>query len=192
VRPFIEEAMLLSRLSPADAGAAAWTTVLTLIKRSLIVFGVVAAADYAYKKYQWKQSLRMTKQEIKEESKMLEGNPQIKARVRRIQREMARRRMLAAVPKATVVITNPTHYAVALEYRRENMAAPRVVAKGADHLAQKIKDVARQHGVPTVENVALARALYANAEVDETIPATLFEAVAEVLAYLVRLKQLAI
>ena len=192
VRPFVEEAMLLSRLSPADAGATAWDTVLTLVKRSLIVFGVVAAADYAYKKYQWKQSLRMTKQEIKEEHKMLEGNPQIKARVRRIQRDMARRRMLAAVPKATVVITNPTHFAVALEYKRDSMAAPRVLAKGADHLAVKIKAVAREHGIPTVENVTLARALYANAEIDETIPANLFEAVAEVLAYLVRLKQLAI
>jgi flagellar biosynthesis protein FlhB len=192
VRPFVEEAMLLSRLSPADAGATAWGTVLTLVRRALIVFGVVAAADYAYKKYQWKQSLRMTKQEVKEENKMLEGNPQIKARVRRIQREMARRRMLSAVPKATVVITNPTHFAVALEYRRDSMAAPRVLAKGADHLAQKIKDVAREHGIPTVENVTLARALYTHAEIDETIPADLFEAVAEVLAYLVRLKQLAI
>jgi flagellar biosynthetic protein FlhB len=192
VRPFVEEAMILSRLTPADAGATAWETVLTLVKRALIVFAVVAALDFAYKRYQWTRSLRMTKQEVKEEHKMLEGNPEIKARVRRIQREMARRRMLAAVPTATVVITNPTHYAVALEYRRENMAAPRVVAKGADHLAAKIKDVAREHGVPTVENVTLARALYANAEVDETIPADLFEAVAEVLAYLVRLKQLAI
>jgi flagellar biosynthetic protein FlhB len=192
VRPFVEEAMLLSRLSPAGAGATAWGTVLTLVKRALIVFAVVAAADYAVKRFQWLRGLRMTKQEVKEEHKMLEGNPEIKARVRRIQREMARRRMLAAVPKATVVITNPTHYAVALEYRRDTMVAPRVLAKGADHLAQRIKAVAREHGVPTVENVALARALYAEAEIDETIPAGLFEAVAEVLAYLVRLKQLAI
>lgn len=192
LRPFVEEAMLLSRLSPADAGATAWGTVLTLVTRALVVFGVVAALDYAYKRYQWKRSLRMTKQEIKEENKMLEGNPEIKARVRRIQREMARRRMLAAVPKATVVITNPTHFAVALQYTRDSMAAPRVLAKGADHLAQRIKDVAREHGIPTVENVALARALYTHAEIDETIPASLFEAVAEVLAYLVRLKQLAI
>jgi flagellar biosynthesis protein FlhB len=100
--------------------------------------------------------------------------------------------MLAAVPNATVVITNPTHFAVALEYKRDAMAAPRVLAKGADHVAQRIKDVAREHGIPTVENVTLARALYANAEIDEVIPADLFEAVAEVLAYLVRLKQLAI
>ncbi len=139
-----------------------------------------------------RKTLKMTKQEVKEEHKMLEGNPEIKGRVRRLQREMARRRMLAAVPKATVVITNPTHFAVALEYKRDAMAAPRVVAKGADHTAQRIKDVAREHGVPTVENVTLARALYAHAEIDEVIPADLFEAVAEVLAYLVRLKQLAI
>jgi flagellar biosynthetic protein FlhB len=139
-----------------------------------------------------RKSLKMTKQEVKEEHKMLEGNPEIKGRVRRLQREMARRRMLAAVPKATVVITNPTHFAVALEYKRDAMAAPRVLAKGADHVAQRIKDVAREHGIPTVENVTLARALYANAEIDEVIPADLFEAVAEVLAYLVRLKQLAI
>jgi flagellar biosynthetic protein FlhB len=165
LRPFVEEATLLSRLSPADAGATAWGTVLTLVKRALIVFGAVAALDYAYKRYQWKQSLRMTKQEVKEEHKMLEGNPEIKGRVRRLQRDLARRRMLASVPKATVVITNPTHFAVALEYKRDAMAAPRVLAKGADHMAQRIKDVARQHGIPTVENVTLARALYAHEEI---------------------------
>jgi flagellar biosynthetic protein FlhB len=105
---------------------------------------------------------------------------------------MARRRMLAAVPQATVVVTNPTHYAVALEYRREQMAAPKVLAMGVDHLAERIKAVAREHGVPLVENVALARALYASAEIDRPIPADLFEAVAEVLAYLVRLKRIAV
>jgi flagellar biosynthetic protein FlhB len=192
IRPFVEDATLLSRLAPADAAGSAWTTVLTLVKRALIVFGVVAATDYVIKRAQLRKTLKMTKQEVKEEHKMLEGNPEIKGRVRRLQREMARKRMLAAVPKATVVITNPTHVAVALEYRREAMGAPKVVAKGADHLAQKIKDVARQHGVPTVENVPLARALYAHADVDQAIPGHLFEAVAEVLAYLVRLKQLSI
>ena len=192
IRPFVEDSMLLSRLAPADAAGSAWATVLTLVKRALIVFGIVATADYLIKRYQLLQTLKMTKQEVKEEHKMLEGNPEIKGRVRRLQREMARRRMLSAVPKATVVITNPTHVAVALEYKRDAMAAPRVLAKGADHLAQKIKEVARAHGVPTVENVALARALYAHAEIDEAIPGHLFEAVAEVLAYLVRLKQLAI
>ena len=192
VSPFIETSPLLSRMSPADAAASTWTAVIALIKRALIVFATIAAADYLLKRYQLRQTLKMTKQEVKEEHKMLEGNPEIKGRVRRLQREMARRRMLSAVPKATVVITNPTHFAVALEYKREAMAAPRVIAKGADHLAQRIRDVARQHGIPTVENVTLARALYAHAEIDEVIPADLFEAVAEVLAYLVRLKQLAI
>ena len=192
VQPFVATAPLLSRVSLADATGSTWQTVLTLVKRGLIVFATIATADYLLKRHQLRRSLKMTKQEVKDEHKMLEGNPEIKGRVRRLQREMARRRMLAAVPKATVVITNPTHFAVALEYKRDAMAAPRVVAKGADLVAQRIKDVARAHGVPTVENVTLARALYSHAEIDEVIPANLFEAVAEVLAYLVRLKQLAI
>ncbi|MFI5078834.1 MAG: flagellar biosynthesis protein FlhB [Vicinamibacteria bacterium] len=192
VQPFVETAPLLSRVSLADATGSTWQTVLTLVKRGLIVFATIATADYLLKRYQLRRSLKMTKQEVKDEHKMLEGNPEIKGRVRRLQRDLARRRMLAAVPKATVVITNPTHFAVALEYKRDAMAAPRVVAKGADLVAQRIKDVARAHGIPTVENVTLARALYSHAEIDEVIPADLFEAVAEVLAYLVRLKQLAI
>jgi flagellar biosynthetic protein FlhB len=192
VQPFIEDAALLSRVSPVAAAGSAWNTVLTLIKRGLIVFAVIATADYLIKRYQLRKTLKMTKQEVKDEHKTLEGNPEIKGRVRRLQREMARRRMLASVPKATIIITNPTHYAVALEYKRDAMAAPRVVAKGADLVAERIKAIAREHGIPTVENVTLARALYANAEIDEVIPADLFEAVAEVLAYLVRLKQLAI
>jgi len=192
VQPFVATAPLLSRVSLADATGSTWQTVLTLVKRGLIVFATIATADYLLKRHQLRRSLKMTKQEVKDEHKMLEGNPEIKGRVRRLQRDLARRRMLAAVPKATVVITNPTHFAVALEYKRDAMAAPRVVAKGADLVAQRIKDVARAHGVPTVENVTLARALYAHAEIDEVIPANLFEAVAEVLAYLVRLKQLAI
>jgi len=192
VQPFVATAPLLSRVSLADATGSTWQTVLTLVKRGLIVFATIATADYLLKRHQLRRSLKMTKQEVKDEHKMLEGNPEIKGRVRRLQRDLARRRMLAAVPKATVVITNPTHFAVALEYKRDAMAAPRVVAKGADLVAQSFNDVARAHGVPTVENVTLARALYSHAEIDEVIPANLFEAVAEVLAYLVRLKQLAI
>jgi flagellar biosynthetic protein FlhB len=192
IGPFLEQAPLLSRVAPAAAADSAWTSILTLVKRGMIVFGIIAAADFLLKRRQHHQALKMTKQEVKEEHKELEGNPEIKGRIRRLQREQARRRMLAAVPKATVVITNPTHVAVALEYKRDSMAAPKVLAKGADHVAQRIKAVAKEHGIPTVENVALARALYAGAEIDETIPANLFEAVAEVLAYLVRLKQLAI
>jgi len=152
----------------------------------------VAGADYALQRWRLMKSLKMTKQEVKDDLKMTEGNPEIKARVRRIQMTMARKRMLAAVPKATVVVTNPTHYAVALEYRRSEMSAPRVLAKGRGLLAQRIKEIAREHGVPTVENVPLAQSLYKTVEVGDFIPAALFEAVAEVLAYLIRLKQLAL
>jgi flagellar biosynthetic protein FlhB len=185
----IEQTPAFGRMAPVDAAAAGWAVAVRMMKEALLVFVILGCADYAIKRWQHRKSLKMTKQEVKDENKMTEGNPEVKARVRRIQREMVRRRMLAAVPKATVVITNPTHYAVALAYQR-GMLAPKVVAMGADHLARKIKAVAREHGVPTVENVTLARALYANAEIDETIPMDLFEAVAEVLAYLIRLKQL--
>ena len=132
----------------------------------------------------------MSRQELKEEMRSSDGNPEIKARVRKVQREMNRSRMLKAVKSATVVITNPTHFAVALEYRRGTMAAPKVVAKGQDFMAARIREMARDASVPIVENVSLARALYAGAEVGETIPGDLFGAVAEVLAYLVRIKQL--
>ena len=127
---------------------------------------------------------------MREEARSSEGNPEIKGRVRAIQREMAKRRMLGAVKTATVVITNPTHFAVALEYKRNGMSAPVVVAKGKDLLAQRIKQIAREKGVPMVENVPLAQALYRDAEVGQSIPGDLFGAVAEVLALLVRMKQL--
>src|SRR4029453_19174316 len=148
----LEQTPSFGRQAPGEAAHQVWQAVLRMFKQALVVFGVVASADFLIKRWQFRRSLRMTKQEVKDESKMLEGNPEIKGRVRRIQREMVRRRMLSAVPKATVVITNPTHFAVALDYRREAMHAPRVIAKGADHMAQKIKDVAREHGVPMVEN----------------------------------------
>jgi flagellar biosynthetic protein FlhB len=150
----------------------------------------LALADAGWQWWKYYQSLKMSKQDLRDEAKGSEGNPEMKARVRRIQREMTRKRMLAAVPTATVVITNPTHFAVALEYRRGTMTAPVVVAKGQDLVAQKIKQIAYDHGVPTVENVPLAQALYKGAEVGDAIPADLFGAVAEVLAYLVRIRQL--
>jgi flagellar biosynthetic protein FlhB len=132
----------------------------------------------------------MTKQEIKDEAKESEGSGEVKGKIRRIQREMSRRRMMKDVETATVVITNPTHFAVALRYDRATMTAPQVVAKGQDHLALKIREKARQHGITIVENKPLAQTLFKTAEVGETIPAPLFNAVAEVLAYLVRIKQL--
>jgi flagellar biosynthesis protein FlhB len=192
VRDFVHQAPTFGRIAPAHSGALAWTTAELLLKRALIVFGTVAAADYYWQKFRFIKSQKMTKQEVKDEMKLSEGNPQIKGRIRKMQREILRKRMLAAVPKATVVITNPTHIAVALEYQRDKMFAPLVTAIGADLMAERIKAIAREHQVPIVENVALARALHANAEVGDVIPGDLFEAVAEVLAYLIRLKQLVI
>lgn len=149
---------------------------------------VLAVLDFLYQHWEHMKSLKMTKQEVKEEYKQLEGDPLVKGRIRRIQREMARRRMMAAVPKADVVITNPTHYAIALRYEQESMAAPMVVAKGADYVAEKIKEIARQHHVPIVENREVAQMLFKLTEVGEAIPETLYRAVAEILAYVYRIK----
>jgi flagellar biosynthetic protein FlhB len=148
----------------------------------------LAAADYAYQRFRYEQKIRMTKQEVREERKQLEGNPQIKARIRALQRKVAQNKMLEDVKKADVVITNPTHIAVALIYDRENMFAPRVVAKGADYMAETIKKIAREAGVPCVENVPLARALYKALKIGQFISRDLYNAVAEVLAYVYRLK----
>jgi flagellar biosynthetic protein FlhB len=189
VTGFLADSVELARVSPVDAAAAMWTTSATLIKQAAIALLLMACADYLVQRYQLHQSLRMTKQEVKDEHRLTDGNPEIKARVLRIQREMVRRRMLTATKRAKVVITNPTHFAVALDYQR-GMSAPVVVAKGQDHLALRMKAIAVEHGVPMVENVSLARALYSSADVGETIPGPLFEAVAEVLAYLIRIKRL--
>ena len=128
----------------------------------------------------------MTKQEVKDDYKEMEGDPLVKGRIRRVQREMVRKRMMTEVPKADVVITNPTHYAVALSYKMNSMEAPKMVAKGVGFLALKIKELAQQHGVPLVENRSLAQTLYKTVEVGECIPAGLYKAVAEILAYIYR------
>jgi flagellar biosynthetic protein FlhB len=143
--------------------------------------------DYYYQKWQHIRDLRMTKQEVKEEHKQSEGNPQIKSRIRSIQRSLARQRMMANIPKASVVITNPTHFAVALQYDSQ-MEAPKVLARGADFLARKIIKTARRHGVPVVQNPPLARALYRQVKLEEAIPANLYKAVAKVLAYIYQQK----
>lgn len=153
---------------------------------ALLALGIL---DYFFQKWQYERSLRMTKQEVKEELKETEGDPRIRSRIRERQRQMARRRMMQEVPKADVVITNPVHLAVALKYDGQTMAAPVVVAKGQGLLAEKIKEIARQHGVVIVENKPLARALYQSVEVGEEIPPDLYQAVAEVLAFVYRLKK---
>jgi flagellar biosynthetic protein FlhB len=149
---------------------------------------VLVALDYAFQRWEFEKRIRMTRQEIKEELKKSEGDPLIKARVKSIQREMARRRMMQSVAKADVVITNPTHLAVALSYQSREMNAPLLVAKGAERIAEKIREVARKHGVPIVENKKLAQSLYTMVDLGHEIPGTLYQAVAEILAYVYRLK----
>jgi len=144
---------------------------------------VLAAADFGYQKYSYEKSIRMSKQEVKMESKQQEGDPLIKSRIRARQRQIAKKRMMSAVPLADVIITNPTHFAVALQYDHAKMGAPQVVAKGADLLALKIRELAREHDVPIVENPPLARNLYKNVEIGREVPPDLFAPVAEVLAY---------
>ena len=186
-------ALVASRLAwmaPVDAAALTWQHAQSLLWRSAWTLGALALADYGVQRYRLMSSLKMTRQEVRDEHRQMEGSGEIKGRIRRLQREFSRRRMLRDMERATVVVTNPTHYAVALEYRRESMVAPRVLAKGADHLARKIRERAIVHGIPIVENKPLAQSLYATAEIGQTIPAPLFAAVAEVLAYLIRVKRL--
>jgi flagellar biosynthetic protein FlhB len=152
------------------------------------VITIVAAIDFAYQRQQHTQQLRMTKQEVKDEHKQTEGDPMVKQRLRSIRMERSRKRMMAAVPEADVVVTNPTHFSVALKYEQESMAAPKVVAKGQDHLAKRIREVAKDNDVPIVENPPLARALHASVDIDESIPVEHFQAVAEVIGYVMRLK----
>lgn len=161
---------------------------LILLTMVMIVF-VIAFADYFYQKFSYLKRQRMTKQEVKEEYKQTEGDPQIKMRLRSIRMERFRKRMMANVPKASVVVTNPTHFAVALRYEPdEGMDAPVCVAKGQDFIAQKIKEVAKENDVPIVENPPLARALFATVEIDSPIPTEHYAAVAEVIKYVYRLK----
>jgi len=150
-------------------------------------FFVLSAGDYFLQRWQLERSLRMSKEELKEEYKESEGNPMIKSRIKSIQREMARRRMMQEVPKATVVITNPTHYAVALKYEDGSMSAPVVVAKGMDAVAQKIKEIARKNSVPIVEDKPLARLLF-KLDLNAQIPQELYKAVARILAHIFRLR----
>ncbi len=157
--------------------------------KTFLVILVLAGLDYAFQRWDYEKSLRMTKREVQDEFKQTEGDPLIKSRIRSIQREMARRRMMAEVPKADVIITNPTHLAVALVYKSSEMSAPRVVAKGAGLIAAKIKELAREHRVPMVENKPLAQILYKTVDLGQMIPTTLYHMVADILALVYRLKQ---
>ena len=161
---------------------------LHLMTAVVAVLAIVAIADYLFQYRQWFERQKMSLQEMKEEFKQSEGDPHVKARIRQLRTGRMKKRMMAAVPKASVIITNPTHYSVALQYDR-GMSAPVCVAKGVDHLAFRIRDVAKEHDIPIVENVPLARALYATVEVDEEIPVEHYHAVAEIIGYVMGLRR---
>lgn len=158
-----------------------------LVIKVCIAFAVVAFFDFLYQRWDYENNLKMTKQEVKDEYKMTEGNPEIKGRIRRIQRQMAMSRMMQSVPEADVVVRNPTHFAVALKYDPDKNGAPVVLAKGQDYLALRIVAVAQEHGVSVIEDRPLARALYASCELTQEIPAEFYGAVAELLVYIYRL-----
>ncbi len=160
-----------------------------ILKKVALVLLIVGIGDFAYQKYQHKKDLKMTKQEIKEEFKQQEGDPQIKGKIRQKQREMSMKRMMQAVPDATVVITNPTHLAIAIKYEKDSGKAPMVVAKGSDHMALKIKEIAIDNKVPVIENKPLARLMYSQVELDEEIPYDMYQAVAEILVLVLKLKK---
>ena len=183
-----DQALILTEM-PVD------NTILYLAKTSALVMAKVAAImialailDYAFVRWEMEEKMKMTKQEQKEEMKETEGDPHIKSKIRSIQQQMARRRMMAAVPEADVVITNPTHIAVAIQYQAGKMDAPLVLAKGQELVAEKIREIAREHDIPLVENPPVARLLHSKVEVGQSIPEEMFKAVAEILAYVYSLK----
>jgi flagellar biosynthetic protein FlhB len=183
------ELFILYEISLNQAIALVGNIILNTGLRISIVYLFVGLADYVYQKHKFSEDMKMTKQEVKDEYKNTEGDPQIKGQQRRKMQEASQRRMMQDVPKADVVITNPTHYAVALKYDANTGSAPVVVAKGEDYLAQKIKEVARENHVEIVENKPLARMLYHNVDLGAEIPPELYQAVAEVLAAVYRMKR---
>ena len=180
------EAMV--KLDPSAMMGATTSLTIHLLGAVVAALAIVAIADYFFQYRSWFQRQKMSLQEIKEEYKQSEGDPHIKGKLRQLRQQRSKKRMMSAVPKASVIITNPTHYSVALSYER-GMAAPICVAKGVDNLAFKIREIAKEHDIPIVENVPLARALYATVEIDQEIPAEHYHAVAEVIGYIMRLKR---
>lgn len=188
LRPELDRLTVLAGLDFTEITAEVARLIAHMMAGVVGVMTFLALVDLGYQRLSFRHSMRMTRQEVKDEYRQVEGDPRIKARFRQLRVERARRRMMAAVPKATVVITNPTHYAIAFKYEMETMSAPVVVAKGIDFLAQRIREIAAANGVPLVENPPLARALYASVEIDEEIPPEHYKAVAEIIGYVFRLQ----
>jgi flagellar biosynthetic protein FlhB len=178
----------MMHFDPAEILGVTTNLTLQLMGAVVAMLAVVAIADYFFQYRQWYERQKMSLQEMKEEFKQSEGDPQVKGRIRQLRQARMRKRMMAAVPKASVIITNPTHYAVALSYQR-GMSAPVCVAKGVDLIALKIREVAGQHDIPIVENVPLARALYATVEIDDEIPVEHYHAVAEIIGYVMGIRR---
>ncbi|MDL2275263.1 flagellar biosynthesis protein FlhB [Desulfosarcina sp. OttesenSCG-928-G10] len=189
IRRYVDEIPGLMQLFPGGILAFIGKAAFQISIYAALALFLMAALDFGYTRWQHTQDLKMTKQEVRDEYKQREGDPAVKARIRSIQRELARHRMMEAVPGATVVITNPTHLAIAIRYE-EGMHAPTVVAKGAGLIAEKIKEIAEAHSIPHVENKPLAQTLFKSTEIGDFIPVDLYKAVAEVLAYVYRLKGL--
>lgn len=189
IRSRSREILLLRWGSPGEICTEISWLIFGLLLRVVIFLSIIAAIDFIYQRWQYKRKLRMSKQEIKEEHKQYQGSPEVRGRIRQLQLEMVSRRMMQDVPEADVVITNPTHVAVALKYDVNAMDAPLVLAKGMDEVAQKIKEIARANDVPVIERPQLARTLYAQVEVGQPVPEQLFVAVAEVLAMIYRMRR---
>jgi len=189
ISDFIQQASNLINLTVSEIVRFMMHSALSLIWKVLILFAAIAGLDFVYQKHKFNKDMMMTKQEVKEENKQADGDPKVKQRIRKLQVESTKKRMMQNLPLADVVITNPTHFAVALKYDLENDSAPEIIAKGMDSLALKIKAIAKENDIPIHENKLLARALYKSCEVGDTIPQDLFFTVAEVLAYIYKLKE---
>ncbi len=188
IRPHVSEFGNLSQLSMLGVLDYVHSRVFTLLMAAVMLQAVITAADFVISHFRFMDQMKMTKQEVRDEHKQQEGDPMVKAKLRSLRMRRARQRMMQAVPEADVVVTNPTHFAVALKYDSTSMAAPVLVAKGADLVAKRIRDVATENEVPIVENPPLARALYAAVDLDQEIPPEHYKAVAEVIGYVMRLK----
>lgn len=189
IRGHAQDIFILYEIPLMQAIMLCGTVIINAGLKISLVYLVIGLADFIYQKYRFNEDMKMTKQEVKDEFKNTEGNPEIKGRQRQRMREASRRRMMQDVPKADVVITNPTHFAVAIKYDAETSEAPVVLAKGEDYLAQKIKEAAREHHIEIVENKPLARMLYANVDIGQEIPPELYQAVAEILAMVYNMRE---